>query len=88
MHHIDLNTDLAVAWLLSRSGVTSPVIGPRTIEQLTVVRSGRRPASVRETPPAGQIRYNEPTEPAGGSGSGGPAGTDRPDRPPFGIRLA
>jgi len=28
-------TDLALAWLLSRPGVTAPVLGPRTLEQLT-----------------------------------------------------
>jgi NDP-hexose C3-ketoreductase / dTDP-4-oxo-2-deoxy-alpha-D-pentos-2-ene 2,3-reductase len=28
-------TVLALAWLLSRPGVTAPVIGPRTLEQLT-----------------------------------------------------
>lgn len=26
--------DLAIAWLLSRPGVTAPIIGPRTMEQL------------------------------------------------------
>ena len=26
--------DVALAWLLSRPGVTAPIIGPRTIEQL------------------------------------------------------
>ena len=26
---------LALAWLLSRPGVTAPVVGPRTLEQLT-----------------------------------------------------
>ena len=28
-------TVLALAWLLSRPGVTAPVLGPRTLEQLT-----------------------------------------------------
>ena len=28
-------TALALAWLLSRPGVTAPVLGPRTLEQLT-----------------------------------------------------
>ena len=28
-------TALALAWLLSRPGVTAPVLGPRTVEQLT-----------------------------------------------------
>ena len=28
-------TTLALAWLLSRPGVTAPVLGPRTLEQLT-----------------------------------------------------
>ena len=27
--------DVALAWLLGRSGVTAPIIGPRTVEQLT-----------------------------------------------------
>jgi aryl-alcohol dehydrogenase-like predicted oxidoreductase len=27
--------DLALAWLLSRPAVTAPIIGPRTMEQLT-----------------------------------------------------
>jgi aryl-alcohol dehydrogenase-like predicted oxidoreductase len=34
----DLNatpTALALAWLLSRPGVTAPVLGPRTLDQLT-----------------------------------------------------
>jgi NDP-hexose 2,3-enoyl reductase len=26
--------DVAIAWLLSRPGVTAPIIGPRTMEQL------------------------------------------------------
>ena len=26
--------DLALAWLLSRPGVTAPIVGPRTVEQL------------------------------------------------------
>jgi NDP-hexose C3-ketoreductase / dTDP-4-oxo-2-deoxy-alpha-D-pentos-2-ene 2,3-reductase len=26
---------LGIAWLLSRPGVTAPVLGPRTLEQLT-----------------------------------------------------
>jgi NDP-hexose 2,3-enoyl reductase len=28
-------TALALAWLLSRPGVTAPVLGPRTLDQLT-----------------------------------------------------
>jgi NDP-hexose C3-ketoreductase / dTDP-4-oxo-2-deoxy-alpha-D-pentos-2-ene 2,3-reductase len=28
-------TALALAWLLSRPGVAAPVLGPRTLEQLT-----------------------------------------------------
>ena len=51
-------TALALAWLLSRPGVTAPVLGPRTVEQLT----GSLPALdlTLDTPDPGQARRPVP----------------------------
>ena len=45
--------DVALAWLLHQPAVTAPIIGPRTIEQLTALVARRRRSTLDETALAG-----------------------------------